>query len=546
MLAGAISANKWVILACQRYRQDRNQEDQPDCPYKLDPDKAERVCGFIKLLPHTRGAWAGRKETLKLEPWQAWLIVSVFGTVRKKDGLRRFRNAMMLIPRKNGKSALSSAVGLYMLAADGEHSAEVFCGATSEKQAWEVFRASKLMAQGTPALCKHYGIAVNASNLNILANGSRFEPVIGKPGDGASPSLAILDEFHEHDTPDLRDTMVTGMGARSQPLLWTITTAGDNLAGPCFDDVLTGRAVLEGTIKDDRRFYVEWGIDDGDDWTKPEALRKANPNFGVSVSEEFLLEQQASAVRNTREQGRFQCKHLNVWVNAKSAFFNMQSWNACYDPDFSLDDLRGQTCVIGCDLAAEQDIAAVQLLFPRPNGKFVTFGRYYLPEDIIQNPNNKHYQGWLNSGSIIETEGNMTDLNKIQDDILDMMETYNVREIVFDKFQGAQMMATLQNEGANVITMGQGAYDMHHPMHYLAALIDSNKIIHRDGPSSPMSWMMSNVVIRGGFDLNKPTKERKELKIDGPVSLIMALARNLGQEVSTKSVYEERGLLILG
>src|SRR5690606_4766887 len=158
----------------------------------------------------------------------------IFGWLRKDDGLRRFRRAMLLVPRKNGKSAWAAAIGLYMLLHDGEFGAEVYSGATTEKQAWEVFNPAKLMAARNEPLKQKYGLTVNASNLHVLANGSKFEPLIGKPGDGSSPSCAIIDEYHEHDTDDLLGTMQTGMGARQQPLLLVITTAGWNVAGPCY------------------------------------------------------------------------------------------------------------------------------------------------------------------------------------------------------------------------------------------------------------------------------------------------------------------------
>ena len=259
--AGRILACKWVRLACARYGRDRAREADAAWPYRLDLAKAERVCRFVELLPHTKGKWAAQRQLLKLEPWQVWILVTVFGFVRKKDGLRRFRKSVKVVPRKNGKSALSAPVGLYMLAADGEFGAEVYSGATTEKQAWEVFRPARLMAQATPELLAQFGIQVNASNIHILANGSRFEALIGKPGDGSSPSCAIIDEYHEHDTPDQHDTMLTGMGAREQPLMWIITTAGDNLAGPCYDELLTGRKVLEGVLEDEELFFVEYTID---------------------------------------------------------------------------------------------------------------------------------------------------------------------------------------------------------------------------------------------------------------------------------------------
>ena len=287
------------------------------------------------------------------------------------------------------------------------------------------------MAKSTPAFLAHYGVVANASNLHILKNGSRFEPLIGKPGDGSSPSCAIIDEFHEHDTPDLRDTMVTGMGAREQPLCLVITTAGDNIGGPCYSDVLDGRKLLQGVFGDEERFYVEYGIDADDDWTSPDALRKANPNIGVSVDEEFLQAQQRNAIRNVRDQGRFKTKHLNEWVNSRSAYFNMQSWNACYRPGLSMERYKGQRCYVGMDLASKCDIAAMQILFALDDGTHATVSRSYLPEDTVNEPGKDHYRAWLAAGQLTTTPDGMIDQQRILDDLLDIIRDYvSVREQV--------------------------------------------------------------------------------------------------------------------
>ncbi|MFC0407929.1 terminase large subunit [Roseomonas elaeocarpi] len=550
VVEGRILACKWVKLACARYQRDRARESDPAWPYRLDGAKAEKVCRFTELMPHTKGKWAQKRELLKLGAWQAWILVNVFGWVRKSDGLRRFRKALIVVPRKNGKSALSAPVGLYMLAADGEHGAEVYSGATTEKQAWEVFKPAQLMARARPDLLEHFGIEVNASNIHILANGSKFEPLIGKPGDGSSPSCAIVDEYHEHDTPDQHDTMLTGMGAREQPLLWIITTAGDNLAGPCFDELLTLRKILDGVLEDEERFGVEYTIDEGDDWTAPEALIKANPNLDVSVSGEFLLARQREAVRNTREQGRFKTKHLNLWVNARSAYFNMQSWAMCRDLDLTLGSLEGERCIIGMDLASKQDIAALQLLFPLGEKRFATFGRYYLPEDIIEEPGRDHYRGWALSDppQLILTEGNMIDFDRIEEDLEDLRQRFTVDEVVFDPAQATMLMGRLMNKGVTVTQFDQNARNYSEPMKEVAALIDAGLLTHDCDERAPMTWMMSNVTAR--LDAKEqvfPRKEKDENKIDGPVALIMAMARAMGGDPSAgRSVYEDRGLLVFG
>src|SRR4029077_16006745 len=247
-------ACQWERLACDRWIRDREGEQAG--PYRLEPLTAERVCRFMERLPQTKGAWAARRETIRLQGWQCFVLANAYGWLRKSDDKRRFREVVTIVPRKNGKSILSAGVGLYMLCADGEHGAEIYSGAGTEKQAWEVFRPARLMAEGRPDLRQHFGIQVNSSNINIVGNGSRFEPMIGKPGDGAMPSCAIVDEYHEHDSADQFDTMLTGQGAREQPLMWVISTAGDNRGGLCFVMTLTCRKILEGVIDDDEKFFI--------------------------------------------------------------------------------------------------------------------------------------------------------------------------------------------------------------------------------------------------------------------------------------------------
>lgn len=324
VLSGAVPAGKWIKLAAKRHRCDMKAAKSKAWPYKLDADKAERVCKFVELMPHVKGRWAsGTAQLLRLEPWQCFALVSMFGWVHKTTGLRRFRKARLYLSRKNGKSTLASPVGLYMLAADNEPGAEVYSGATSEKQAWEVFGPAKEMAKRTPALVAKFGITVNAKSLIRLGDMSKFEPVIGKPGDGSSPHCSITDEYHEHATNDQLATMETGMGARDQPMSLVISTAGDNLAGPCREDWLDLQKVLERVVEDDRTFGLIYAADDSDDWTSDVALRKANPNYDVSVSGEFLQAQLREAINNPRKQGHFKTKHLNMWVQARDAFINI-------------------------------------------------------------------------------------------------------------------------------------------------------------------------------------------------------------------------------
>ncbi|MFR7889451.1 MAG: terminase large subunit domain-containing protein, partial [Bilophila wadsworthia] len=277
VVAGRILACKWVILACKRQLDDLERWDGVDgAPYFFDRAAAERVIKFEEMMPHVKGEWARKRMTLKLEPWQKFILSTLFGWKRAKDGLRRFREAYIEVPRKNGKSCFVAPMGLYMLVADGEEGAEVYSGATTEKQAWEVYGPAQIMAKRAEGFMEHYGVDVRAKNMNLIGSASRFEPLIGDPGDGASPHCAIVDEYHEHDSPRLYDTMITGMGARRQPLIIVITTAGFNLGGPCYDMRLRAGKVLDRTLQDEELFAVVYTIDADDDWKSPEALRKAN------------------------------------------------------------------------------------------------------------------------------------------------------------------------------------------------------------------------------------------------------------------------------
>lgn len=521
VLSGEVLACKWIRLACERHRRDG--EAKARFPFRFDPARAERACRFAELFPHVKGKWAARGEKLKLEPWQCFFIGSIFGWVHKKTGLRRFRKVRGYLPRKNGKSLVVAPVGLFMLTADNEPGAEVYSGATSEKQAWEVFGPARQMAKLMPEFLSAYGVEVNAKSLTRTAQMAKFEPVIGKPGDGASPHCSITDEYHEHATDEQLATMETGMGAREQPLSIVVSTAGDNVAGPCYDDWLQCQKMLEGVIEDDRLFAMIFTVDQEDDWTSEAALRKANPNFDVSVDGEFLMAQQRDAINNPRKQGHFKTKHLNLWVQARDAFINMQRWAECRR-DLKLADFAGKRCFLGMDLASKIDLTALELLFPMEDGTFVRFGKYYLPEETVQLPENQHYQAWHRDGLLTATDGNQTDYFHVLDDIKALSETYEIEEIAFDPHNATMLVTALQEAGLPMVSFGPTVLNFSEPMKQIEALIRDRKLQHDGDPV--MNWAMSNVTAKVDRKDNVfPNKERPENKIDPFVALCMAMGR---------------------
>lgn len=556
VVAGKVVACEWVRYACQRHLNDlaKAKGKRSKFRYYFDPDQASRVCLFVELLPHTKGKWARERRKLIMEPWQIFLTCAVFGWLRKADGFRRFRRVFLLIPRKNGKSALAAAWALYMLAADDEHGAEVFSGATTEKQAWEVFRPARLMALNTPALRSFYGIDVNASSVFRLADGSRMEPIIGDPGDGSSPSCAIHDEYHEHDTDTQVDAMLTGMGARDQPLQLVISTAGVNTAGPCYQAQLEAQRMLNGTQENDELFACIWTIDKGDDWSKIETLKKANPNYGVSVGVDFLQARLTEAKNNPRKLAIFQTKHLNVWVNAKMAYFDLLKWmdaeNLALDARRGgMDRFKGSSCIVALDLASKVDLAAMVVLFRNHDGEegaegplYTTFGRFYLPSDTVEKPENDHYQGWEAEGRLEVTEGAMTNFRAIREDLDLFRRLFDVEMVVYDPFQATQFIGELMEEDVPVIEMRQTVLNFSEPMKQLDGLIRAGQIEHDGDPV--MTWCIGNVTGKPDKKDNVyPNKEREESKIDGAVALIMAIAADMNGERPPRSVYEDRGML---
>lgn len=547
VVRGKIPASKSVRAACQKHLAGLAAQKRADAPYRLDPAKAVKVCRFVELLPHVKGRWAREHQRLVLEPWQAFIVVNVFGWVRKADGLRRYRRVYIEVPRKNAKSTLTAAIADYMLVEDGEHGAEVYSGATTEKQAWEVFGPARLMVKETPALQEHYGVTVGAKNLHVLETASKFEPIIGKPGDGASPSFAVTDEYHEHATSEQFDTMLTGMGAREQPIAWAITTAGSDTAGPCYALRQEALDVLEGKVTADDLFSVVYGLDEGDDWTSPVALRKANPNLGVSVSAEFLRTAQERAIAQPREQATFKTKHLDLWVTAASPYFNAELWARSADPTLTREAFAGKSCYMALDLASSQDIACAVALFPEDRDgveHYTVFGRFYIPEKEAQKPERKHYAGWVASGYMVATPDDITDYDYIEADVKADAIAHHVVQIAFDQWDASQVVTHLQGYlGADkLVQFPMTTQHLSLPMKQLAGLIDAGRVHHDGNPV--LAWMIGNVTAQTDRNDNVfPRKERPDRKIDGAVGLIMALGRSMLAQPVMASVYESRGVI---
>lgn len=524
VLAGEIVVCRWVQLACERFAKDLQRKR--GFSYHFDLERSEDILEFAEKMPHTKGRWAAEDDNnITLEPWQCFLLGNLFGWI-SKDGFRRFRECYLAIPRKNGKSILAAVVGNYMFAADREYGAEVYSGAKTEKQAWEVFRPARLMALRTDAFREAFDISVNAKSMAIESDGSRFEPVIGNPGDGSSPSCALVDEFHEHKDSRLIDTMETGMASRDQPMLMIITTAGFDLESPCHQKQEETEAVLTGDVKNDKLFGVIYGIDKGDDFADAKVLAKANPNFGVSVSADFLQAKQEAAISSASKQNAFRTKHLNEWVDAKEAYFNSTAW-ARNKAELTLEDFEGQPCAIGVDMAQKCDFAAKVLVFSHQIDGFphyFVFPTLYLPEERVFEDKTGKYKRWHQHGHIVATEGNEIDFLRVESDILADTKRFDVQAVNYDPAYATQLSQNLRAKQVPMVEYQQSPAKMGPPMDEMATAITSGRISHPDNRC--FNWMIGNVInYRPKAKLPAPGKQTKAKKIDGCVAAMMAIAQ---------------------
>jgi phage terminase large subunit-like protein len=550
---GKIVACAFVIAACARQLADLERwRDKEGAPFLWNPrmldsrgreyTPADRVCRFIERLPHVKGDLAG--TPIRLEPWQVFALSTAFGWI-KPDGRRRFRRVYIEVPRGNGKSALSSAVGLYMLTQDEEPGAEVYSFATTQDQAKIVWGDARRMALKCEPFRERFGVDVWAHSIVCEGSGSKFEAksAEGSTLDGLNVHFACVDELHAHKTRDVYDVVETGAGKRSQSLLWVITTAGSDRAGICYEVRTYVTKLLAGIFEDDTQFGIVYGLDPDDDWTTEEALRKANPNWGVSVEPAATLALQRKAITLPSATNNFKTKHLNEWVNAASAWLDMRKWDACADASLREADFAADECVTALDLASKIDIAARVNLYRRA-GVYYAFPHFYLPEETAENATNSQYSGWARSAKLTLTPGSVLDFDYIERDLLLTRDALKqLREVPFDPWQATQLATRMMAEGLPMVECRATVQNFSEPMKELQALIYRGALKHDGNPV--LTWMVSNVVcMRDAKDNIYPRKERDENKIDGVVALIMALGRFIAGTDPT-SVYESQGMATL-
>jgi len=533
---------KWEQLA--RERAKRDHVELPKKGYHFDEQAAEHVVTFFQeYLRHHKGEWAGLPFVL--EEWQKEILREVFGW-KRADGTRRYRTAYIEIPRKNGKSEMAAGVGLYLTVGDLEPGGEVYSSATKKDQARIVFEAAKAMVKLSPRLQRY--VKALRYNLSVAKLGSKFEPLSaeGDTLDGLNPHGNLVDELHAHKNRLVWDVMITGMGARRQPLTFAITTAG------VFDPTSIGWEiheyacqVLEGVFEDDSFYAFIAAAEEEDDWTKPATWWKANPNLRVSIKEEYIQEMCEKAKHQPSFLNTFLRLHLNIWTQQVTRWIPMEAWKGC--PKRPAERyLKSRECFAGLDLSSKLDFTALALVFPRKKGFFDVLMRFWIPEEMLRERALKRpeFAAWVRDGWLTTTPGNVIDYDFIKAQIREDADRFQIVECAFDPWMATQTALQLAEEGLTMVEFRQGYKSMTEPCKELERLVVSGKVRH--GNSPPLNWMANNVaVMQDPAGSIKMAKDKSAEKIDGMVALVMGLGRALVHE-DESSTYKDRGITILG
>ena len=536
--SGKVPACRYIKRAVARAKALKFNKD-----YSYDAQAAARPIEFARYCRHLKGPLAGQR--VELEPWQIFMICTIYGYLRR-DGLRVIRSVYIEVPRKNGKSTLCSLLALYHLFVDKEQSAEVYAAAVTRDQARIVFDDAAAMVRASADLQKHLG--VHKSTIFHLKSNSKFVPLSSDANslEGKNPSYSVVDELHVHKTPEVWDVLNVASGAREQPIIFGITTAGTNVEGIAYQ--LRSYAIkLLDSIKDDDTFFsLIYTIDKEDDWRDKTSWIKANPNYGVSVRPDDLERLFKQAEESPAAETNFRTKRLNEWRNATDAWISSIDYDKCNQDLPPISHFKGRDCYIGLDLASVSDFACVSIMFAE-NGMVYNYVKSYLPEDTIINKSGhmgESYRDWRHKGLLIATEGNVTDLRYIEEQVLEAAAMFNVREVAYDPYGANALSASLIDQGLPLVKVGQGIMSMSGPSKSFEKIVKSGQLVHGGDPV--MKWMVSNCVVYTDPNDNiKVKKETQANKIDGVIATIMALGRleiNGGLEANA---YETRGIRTL-
>ena len=513
VVAGKIVANKYVIKECERHLKYIKGHEK----WIFDEELAHRPIRFIeKFCKPSKGA----NNQLILQPWQHFIIGSLFGWVHKETKLRRFKEALVFVGRKNGKTTTISGLANYGVSQDGENGAEIHMLANTMKQARLLFDESKAMIKASPVLKKNFRSLRDAIHYDKTI--SKIEPQASDSEklDGLNTHIGIFDEIHEFKDYKLISVIKNSRAARLQPLLIYITTAGFQLNGPLVDMVEAGKDTLNGIIEDERTFYYLASLDDEDDINDSENWIKANPNIGVSIDIEVMKEEWIKAKRIPAERGDFITKRFNIFANNDEMSFIDHTTLSKNNEVIAFDELENHPCTVGYDLSETEDFTSACATFALENGKIAVLSHSWIPKHKVDLSNEKiPYREWEEAGYLTIQDKPYIDYTDVYDWILKVNEHHPVEKITYDRANAFRLNQELKNYGFVTEETRQGALTLSPALKSLKELFLDGKVIYNNNPL--FKWYVNNVKLK--LDRNGnwlPSKQSRYRKIDGFAALL--------------------------
>jgi phage terminase large subunit-like protein len=534
VVKGNIEVCNNIKLACQRFinfMEDKHWE------YEFFPEYVEHVLDFVSVLKHTKGPDAG--QPIVLEPFQILLLCGIYGFRHKKDHEKRMTtDVIVFIPRKAGKSTLTAVIGLYELAFN-EGGAEVFTLATNREQASIVFDAARSMIESMPDEIKawyrvsKYEIGKSNDSQTMFRALSRDNK---KSGDGKNASCVIIDEAAQIVDRNSIEVIFSGMVARKNPLRIYITTASFTKDTKFYEDLSAFESMLNGDAADNPRWFgLLYGLDPQDNWKDESTWEKANPMHGISVYQEAIKERCEQAKLKPAALNEFLCKTLNVYVSANTAWIDRDYW----DKSIGEDQSDPEEVFIGFDLAATRDLNAVCVLKRYAEDNYYADFKFFLPEEAL-NLIPTHYKGIfeqaVQSKILHITEGNVMDDREISEWIKQQATLYNIKEVGYDAYNAASLIARLHDSSIPVKKVGQGMAVLSNPSKHVEKLIMQNQIKHNGNPF--LGWQLGNCEVyedvNGNIKIRKNEAD-KSAKVDGIIALIIAMHCSLDHPLTSTS-----------
>lgn len=512
----------------------KSDEAAWDLGYRPDPKAADRVRLFFdRFLRQSKGEWAGKP--FELLDWQWRDIVRPLFAWRRPDGTRRFRQAYVEIPKKNGKSTLCAGLGLYLLIGDGEPGAEVYSAAADRRQASIIYQEMLAMVEASPELSSYIATLPSKKRLDFRKTHSFFEALSAdaKTKEGFNVSGLLFDELHTQPNRKLWDTLEYAGAARRQPLRICITTAGHDRESICWHEHTRAVRILKGEQVDPHFLAVVYAAGQEDDWRSEETWRKANPSYGVTIKPDEMRAACAEAQLDPQKENAFRRYRLNQWTEQEIRWLGVDLWDACETAPEFVGPAYG-----GLDLSATTDLTAFVLYFPKTHSLLPTF---WVPASACKKRerlNKDRLDEWVSKKLIRATPGDVVDYDVVRKDINEICKRHMVKEIAVDRWNSVQLGEQLRKDGRKMFPFGQGFVSMSGPTKELERLVVSKTIRHGGNPV--LRWNFKNLAVRQDDAGNlKPSKAKAADKIDGIVAAIMAIGR---AQVNRETVYATRGM----